>query len=74
MKSRLSANSIFKLDSLFGQVMRIGILESKKIGWETLDYYLDDMSKITKNDLIDTAKKYFIDRDFIFTVIHPNTT
>ena len=74
LKSRLSANSIFKLDSLFGQVMRIGILESKKIGWETLDYYIDDMNKITKNDLIDTAKKYFIDRDFIFTVIHPNTT
>ena len=50
------------------------MLESKKIGWETLDYYIDDMNKITKNDLIDTAKKYFIDSDFIFTVIHPNTT
>ena len=74
LKARLSSSSIFKLDSLFGQVMRIGVLESKKIGWETLDYYLDDMNKITKNDLIDTAKKYFIDRDFIFTVIHPNTT
>ena len=74
LKSRLSSSSIFKLDSLFGQVMRIGMLESKKIGWETLDYYIDDMNKITKNDLIDTAKKYFIDRDFIFTVIHPNTT
>ena len=74
LKSRLSSSSIFKLDSLFGQVMRIGMLESKKIGWETLDYYIDDMNKITKNDLIDTAKKYFIDSDFIFTVIHPNTT
>ena len=71
LKSRLIASNTFKFDSLFGQVMSIGVLESKGIGWNTLDYYLDDINKITKNDLIDIAKKYFINKSFIYTVIYP---
>ena len=72
LKSRLTSNNIYKLDSLFGQMMQIGILESKKIGWEILDTYLQDINQITKQDLVDTAKENLIDKEFIFTVIHPN--
>ena len=71
LKSRLIANNTFKFDSLFGQVMSIGVLESKGIGWNILDHYLDDINRINKNDLIDIAKKYFINKDFVYTVIYP---
>ena len=52
--------------------MQIGTLESKKIGWETLDEYLTDIDQITKQDLVETARKYLLNKDFIFTVIYPN--
>ena len=72
LKSKLTSNSIYKLDSLFGQVMQIGTLESKKIGWETLDEYLNDIDQITKQDLVETARKHLLNKNFIFTVIYPN--
>jgi len=71
LKSRLVASNKFKFDSLFGQVMSIGVLEAKGINWDVLDHYLEDINKITKNDLVATAKKYFVNKDFVFTVIYP---
>ena len=71
LKTRLISKNIYELDSLFYQVMRIGMLESKNIKWEILDEYVDDINSIKKEDLINTANKYFLNKKFIYAVIYP---
>ena len=46
-------------------------LETKNIGWKTIDEYLDDIDKITKEDIIEVARKYITSNKFIFTIIEP---
>ena len=71
IKSRLIAENIYKFDSLFYQAMNIGTLETKNIEWNTIDQYLNDIDKITKQDIIEVAKKYITSKKFIFTIIEP---
>ena len=71
IKSRLVAENIYKFDSLFYQAMNVGTLETKNIGWKTIDEYLDDIDKITKEDIIEVARKYITSNKFIFTIIEP---
>lgn len=71
VKSRLLANNIYKFDSVFYQVMQIGMLETKNLDWSMLDKYIHEINSITGNDLINATKKYILKKDYIFTVIEP---
>ena len=71
VKSRLLANNIYKFDSVFYQVMQIGMLETKNLDWSMLDKYIHEINSITEHDLINAAKKYILKKDYIFTIIEP---
>ena len=71
VKSRLLANNIYKFDSVFYQVMQIGMLETKNLDWSMLDKYIHEINSITEHDLIKAAKKYILKKDYIFTIIEP---
>ncbi|MBC8299499.1 MAG: insulinase family protein [Pelagibacterales bacterium] len=71
VKSRLLANNIYKFDSVFYQVMQIGMLETKNFDWNILDKYIHEINSITEHDLINAAKKYILEKDYIFSVIEP---
>jgi zinc protease len=71
VKSRLLANNIYKFDSVFYQVMQIGMLETKNLDWSMLDKYINEINSITEHDLINAAKKYILKKDYIFSVIEP---
>ena len=48
---------MYKFDSVFYQVMQVGMLETKNYNWELLDSYITDINSINENDLKNIAKK-----------------
>jgi zinc protease len=56
-KNQIEAAFIFAQDSIFGQAMKIGYYEM--VGdWRLIDSYLDNMRKVTREDLRRVAQKY----------------
>lgn len=59
-KNQLEAAFITSQDSIFYQAMQIGRLESAGVDYHYMEKYLDNIRKVTKEDLMATAKKYFV--------------
>ena len=71
IKSRLLAGNIYKFDSVFYQVMQVGMLETKNYNWELLDSYIMDINSITESDLKNVAKKIIINKKYLYSLIEP---
>ena len=56
-KNQIEAAFIFAQDSIFGQAMKIGYYEVVG-GWRLVDSYLDNLCKVTREDLRRVARKY----------------
>jgi zinc protease len=56
-KNQIEADFIFAQDSIFGQAMKIGYYEMVG-GWRLVDSYIDNMRKVTREDLRRVAQKY----------------
>jgi zinc protease len=56
-KNQIEAAFVFGQDSIFGQAMKIGYYEMVG-GWRLIDEYLDNMRKVTREDLRRVAQKY----------------
>ena len=70
-KSRLLARSIYDFDSVFYQVMQVGMLESKSYDWKLLDNYFDEIDQITEDDLMRAAKIFILENKYIYSTIEP---
>ena len=70
-KSRLLARSIYEFDSVFYQVMQVGMLESKNYDWKLLDNYIDEIDQITEDDLMRAAKIFILENKYIYSTIEP---
>ena len=56
-KNQIEAAFVFAQDSIFGQAMKIGYYEM--VGdWRLIDSYLDNMRKVTREDLRRVAQRY----------------
>jgi zinc protease len=60
-KNQVEAAFVFAQDSIFGQAMKIGSYEIAG-GWRQMDSYLDNIRKVTREDIRRVAKLY-LDRD-----------
>ncbi len=56
-KNQIEAAFIFAQDSIFGQAMKVGYYEVVG-GWRLVDSYLDNLRKVTREDLRRVAQKY----------------
>jgi len=56
-KNQIEAAFVFAQDSIFGQAMKIGYYEMVG-GWRLVDAYLDNMRRVTREDLRRVAQKY----------------
>ncbi|KTC99131.1 M16 family metallopeptidase [Legionella erythra] len=59
VKTQIIAQKTFEKDSIFGQAMEIGVLETLGLGFKTADIYTDRINNITPQQIQDVAKKYF---------------
>lgn len=60
-KNQIEAAFVFGQDSIFGQAMKIGLYEATT-GWRLMNRYLEEIRKVTREDIQNVAKRY-LDRD-----------
>ena len=73
VKSRLLANNIYKFDSVFYQVMQVGMLETKGYNWKLLDTYIEDINSIGEADLKKIANKIILNKEYLYSSILPKS-
>lgn len=61
IKTQIIAQKTFEKDSIFGQGMEIGLLETVGIGWQRASQYSDEIRKISAEQLQTVAQRYFKD-------------
>ncbi|WP_412754922.1 M16 family metallopeptidase [Legionella donaldsonii] len=59
IKTQIIAQKTFEKDSIFGQAMELGLLETTGLGWKTADTYTDRINSITPEQLQQVAQLYF---------------
>ena len=63
VKTQIIAQKTFERDSIFGQAMELGMLETVGIGWQVAEKYIDRINAITATQLQKAALRYFQDND-----------
>ena len=59
IKNQIIAQKTFEKDSIFGQAMELGLLETAGIGWKNTNKYTNAINSITPQQIQETAQKYF---------------
>lgn len=59
VKTQIIAQKTFERDSIFGQAMELGLLETVGLGWQLAEKYVDRINSITPQQLQKTAQRYF---------------
>ena len=60
-RSQLRASEVYKKDSVMGQAMEIGMLETLGYGWQASPLMLDKLNEVTVADVQRVAQSYFKD-------------
>lgn len=58
IKTQIIAQKTFEKDSIFGQAMELGLLETVGLGWKTTETYVNRINSITPQDLQIAAQHY----------------
>lgn len=70
-KAQLIASEVYKKDSMFGQTMEIGQIESAGLPYRKLDRMLEKLQQVTAEQIQAVAKKYFSDDALTVGVLDP---
>ena len=70
-KAQLIASQVYKLDSMFGQAMEIGQIESVGISYKKLDRMLEKLQQVTAADVQAAARTWFNDDTLTVGVLDP---
>lgn len=72
IKTQIIAQKTFERDSLFGQAMELGLLETIGLGWQASETYIDNIKRITPEQLQATATRYFIKKNLTQAELIPD--
>jgi len=61
IKAQVLANDIYQKDSNFYQAMELGLLETVGIGWQQAGEYVDNINRVTAEQVREVARKYLIE-------------
>jgi zinc protease len=70
-RAQLIASQVYKLDSMFGQAMEIGQIESAGLSYKSINRMLEKLQKVSAADIQAVAKKYFNDDALTVGVLDP---
>ena len=59
VKTQIIAQKTIERDSIFGQAMELGLLETTGLGWQTSEAYVDRIQRVTALQIQKTAERYF---------------
>jgi zinc protease len=71
VKAQVIASKVFDQDSMFNLGMQIGMLDSVGYDWKLLDTYVDNIRRITADDIQRVAKKYFHQNSLTVATLWP---
>ncbi|MCA1324159.1 M16 family metallopeptidase [Herbaspirillum sp. alder98] len=71
VKTQLIASQIYKRDSVFGQAMEIGMMETTGIGQKNIDRIIDRLKTVTPAQVQAVAAKYFKDDNLTIATLVP---
>ncbi len=61
VKAQVVADTVYEKDSVFYQAMQIGMLETIGLDWLLGEQYVDNIRKVTAEQVQAVANKYFVD-------------
>ena len=70
-KAQLVSSEVFKRDSMFGQAMEIGQLESAGLSWRDEETLLKGLQAVTADEIQAVAQKFLDDRQLTVGVLKP---
>ncbi|MFJ3047506.1 M16 family metallopeptidase [Herbaspirillum chlorophenolicum] len=71
VKTQLIASQTYKRDSVFGQAMEIGMMETTGIGQKNIDRIIDRLKTVTPEQVQAVAQKYFKDDNLTVATLVP---
>ncbi|WP_131783158.1 M16 family metallopeptidase [Legionella gresilensis] len=71
IKTQIIAQKTFEKDSIFGQAMELGLLETVGLGWQAAEAYTDNINAITPEQIQEVAKRYFNDNSLTEAQLFP---
>ena len=73
IKNQVIASNIFEKDSVFGQAMELGVLETIGIGHQAADAYVKKIQSVTPKQIQEVAKRYLTSNNINIAELLPNT-
>lgn len=71
VKNQIIAQKTFEKDSIFGQAMELGLLETTGIGWHHVDDYNKAINSITPEQIQEAAEHYFQENNMTEAELQP---
>jgi len=71
IKAQVLANDIYQKDSNFYQAMELGLLETVGIGWQKAGEYVDNINRVTAEQVREVARKYLIEDTLTVAYLEP---
>jgi len=71
VKTQIIAQKTFEKDSIFGQAMELGMLETIGLGWSTAEKYIERINSVTPEQIQKTAQRYFQENNLTEAVLEP---
>lgn len=71
IKNQIIAQKTFEKDSIYGQAMELGLLETVGIGWKNTNKYMDEINSITPAQIQQTAQRYFQEKNMTVAELKP---
>ncbi|MDR3442864.1 MAG: pitrilysin family protein [Legionella sp.] len=73
IKNQIIAQKTYEKDSIFGQAMEMGLLETIGMGWKKANEYTQAINAITPEQIQQTAQRYFQQNNRTVAILEPET-
>ena len=74
IKTPIIAQKTFERDSIFGQAMELGLLETVGLGWQTAEKYVDRINGVTAEQVQQVAQRYFQENNMTVALLIPSAS
>jgi zinc protease len=74
VKNQIIAQKTFEKDSIFGQAMELGLLETVGLGWNKASEYNQAINSVTPEQIQQTAQRYFQDDNMTQAELMPTAS
>src|SRR5205823_13221911 len=73
-KNQVEAKHMFEQDSIFRQAMLLGTAETVGAGWPYVANYVENLRKVTQEDVVRVARQYLVPDELTTGILVPLET